>query len=330
MSNRECVALGTSSLTPTRERSHNAYMLLWDGEGFLFDPGEAAQRQLILANISASAIHHICITHFHGDHCLGLAGIVQRLSLDQCTHSVHIYYPESGQVYLERLCGAAIFHSRIKLEFHPIAEQAIGMLELRRTSRYVLQCMHLTHSVPTVGFRLEEMEHARFLPEKLAALGIQGPMVGELRRNGSLDFSGRTVRLDEVTEPCRGNVFAFIMDTSPCAEAIALSRDADLVLMEGTYTSEHKDLADSYKHSTAADAAKTAQAAGARRLALGHFSQRYPNTDQHLREAKEIFPDVVVLNDLDRLEIPRNEGINHLSFTVPSGSLHSGFSDAED
>jgi len=156
MSNRELIALGTSSQSPTRERSHNAYVLRWDGEGYLFDPGEGAQRQLTLANISACSIHSICITHFHGDHCLGLAGILQRLSADRCDHPIHLYYPESGQLYVERLCGAAIYQSSIELKYHPIKPASPEMLDLHHTNGCTLKSFSLDHSVPTVGYRLEE------------------------------------------------------------------------------------------------------------------------------------------------------------------------------
>jgi ribonuclease Z len=304
VSGRELVALGTSSQTPTRDRSHNAYLLRWDGEGFLFDPGEGAQRQLILAGVPPCSIHHICITHFHGDHCLGLAGIVQRLSLDRCDHGVHLYYPEDGQVYVERLCGAAISHSQIELEFHPVPPRSGEMIELRKTPEYTLKALHLAHSVSTVGYRIEEAARPRFLTDKLDLMGIRGPLVGELKRKGTLDIEGKTVRLEEVTEPKRGNIFAFVMDTRRCPEAVALGKDADLLVMEATYTSDQRDLAEAYLHSTAADAARTAKEAGARRLALGHFSQRYPDTCQHLLEARDIFTDVIALNDLDRVEIP--------------------------
>jgi ribonuclease Z len=305
VSSRELIALGTSSQAPTRERSHNAYMLRWDGECFLFDPGEGAQRQLIWANIAACSIYHICITHFHGDHCLGLAGIVQRLSQDRCNHCIHIYYPESGQIYIERLCGAAIFQSQVELKLHPAAQETGKILELHHAPGYTLKALPLDHSVPTIGYRLEETDRLRFLPEKLDQMGIHGPMVGELQRKGMIHISGIPVRLEEVTAPRRGNMFAFVMDTRPCAEAVALGKHADLLVMEATYTSEHRDLANAYAHSTAADAATTALAAGAHCLALGHFSQRYPNSDQHLLEAKEIFPNVIVLNDLDRVSIAR-------------------------
>jgi ribonuclease Z len=305
MSTREFIALGTSSQAPTRERSHNAYLLRWDGEGYLFDPGEGAQRQLVLAGIAASSIYHICITHFHGDHCLGLAGILQRLSMDRCDHPIHLYYPDSGQVYVERLCSSSIYQAQIEVLLHPISQPSGEMLDLHITNKYALRSYSLDHSVPTIGYRLEESAALRFLPEKMEPLGVHGPMVGELQRKGWIEIAGRTVRIEEVTVLREGSVFAFVMDTRYCSGAIALAKDADLLVMEATYTSEHQDLADLYCHSTAADAAKTALVSGARRLALGHFSQRYDNVDRHIKDARTIFADVIALNDLDRVNIPR-------------------------
>jgi ribonuclease Z len=305
LNSRELVALGTSSQVPTRDRSHNAYLLRWDGVGFLFDPGEGAQRQLTLANISASSIHHICITHFHGDHCLGLAGILQRLGLDRCVHPVHIYYPENGQVYFERLCGAAISKSEMELIPHPIQQLPETLQSLYGSEEYKLKAFPLEHSAATVGYRLEECAKRRFLPEKLEWMGIRGPMIGELERTGRIQHEGKIIRVEEVTVPRQGSAFAFVMDTRPCQGALELAKNADLLVMEATYTSEHHDLAGLYFHSTAEDAARTALEAGAHKLALGHFSQRYSDAQQHLIEAGKIFTDVVVLNDLDRVDIPR-------------------------
>src|SRR5881392_712618 len=125
MSARELVVLGTASQAPTRHRNHNGYFLRWDKEGILFDPGEGTQRQLTIAGLSASAITRICIGHFHGDHCLGLAGIIQRLSLEN-VGTVTVHYPASGQVYFERLSRASIFAGFEKLDPRPI--KAAGIL----------------------------------------------------------------------------------------------------------------------------------------------------------------------------------------------------------
>jgi ribonuclease Z len=312
MTTRELIALGTSSQVPTRERSQNAYYVRWDDEGFLFDPGENTQRQLTFAGISASSIHCICISHFHGDHCLGLAGIIQRLSVDHCQHPVHLYYPESGQCYVERLCNAAIFKDETELVFHPVPEEVSGLIMIRNTQQYVLTAHYLDHSVPVLGFRIAERDSVQFLPEKLAAAGIHGPMISELEHQGHLSVGGRTIHLEEVTIPRLGNIFAFVMDTRPCPGVLALAESADLLLMEATYTSEHQELACLYAHSTARDAAKAALSSGASQLALGHFSQRYKNLTKHLEEASSIFSNVVVLNDMDHVEIRRRSKRMHL------------------
>jgi ribonuclease Z len=305
MNARELIALGTSSQVPTRERSQNAYYVRWDEEGFLFDPGENAQRQLTFAGLSVSSIHCIFISHFHGDHCLGLPGIIQRLSVDRCCHPVHIYYPESGQNYLERLCNAAIFKGEVEIVLHPVSRNGSGLIEIRRTQNYVVKAQPLEHSVPVLGYRIEESADVRFLPEKLVEAEIYGPMVGELKHQGFLSVSGRMVRLEDVTVPRPGNIFAFVMDTRPCLGVAALAESADLLLMEATYASEHRELASQYGHSTAADAAEAALKAGAYQLVLGHFSQRYSNLNRHFQEARDIFHNVIVLKDLDRVEIRR-------------------------
>src|SRR5436190_22819737 len=121
MSIREAVFLGTASQVPTRTRNHNAVFLFWDDLGILFDPGEGTQRQMILAGIAATQITHIAITHFHGDHCLGLAGTVQRLSLDRVTRPLEVVYPASGEAYFERLRRASVFHDVTDLVPRPIA-----------------------------------------------------------------------------------------------------------------------------------------------------------------------------------------------------------------
>lgn len=305
MSTRELIALGTASQVPTRRRNHNGYFLRWDDEGFLFDPGEGTQRQMVFGDLPASALHRIFVTHFHGDHCLGLAGILQRLSLDRCAHPVTVHYPASGQAYFERLQEASIYHHAATIVPAPVdvAPGALGLVA--ETHAYRVFAHALEHPVPTVGYRIEERPSRTFLPELLAAHGVAGPAVGVLAARGSLSVGDRVVRLDDVSVPRPGGVFAFVMDTRACDGAVALARDADLLVMEATFAAADQELAAAYGHSSSVDAARTALAAGARRLAITHFSQRYTSTDAHLAEARAVFPETVALRDLDRIAIPR-------------------------
>ena len=122
MSNRELVVLGTASQAPTRSRNHNGYFLRWDDEGLLFDPGEGTQRQMLFAGVTASQITRICVTHFHGDHCLGLPGVLQRISLDQVPHAVEVCYPAESQEVFGRLRHASLFRDRLQLRERPVGQ----------------------------------------------------------------------------------------------------------------------------------------------------------------------------------------------------------------
>lgn len=300
MSLRELVILGTASQVPTRHRNHNGYFLRWDTEGLLFDPGEGTQRQLLLAGIPASHLTRICVTHFHGDHCLGLPGVVQRLSLDRVRRVV-AHFPASGGDYFARLRHASVFHETTELREEPIRHDGqriatpVGTLEARR----------LRHPVETYGYRLIEPDRRRMLPERLAGLGIHGPRIGQLIRAGHLDLGGRRVSLDEVSVLRRGQRFAFVMDTALCDEVYALAEGADLLVIESTFLSEDAALAAEYGHLTAAEAGRVAAKSGVRRLVLTHFSQRYPDPERFAAEAREHFAgDLVVARDLARVPVP--------------------------
>jgi ribonuclease Z len=297
---RELVVLGTASQAPTRERNHNGYLLRWDDEGLLFDPGEGTQRQLLHAGVPVSAVTRICVTHFHGDHCLGLPGVLQRRSLDRLMTPVDVLFPASGEELFERLRGSTEHHETAPVRPRPVAGAGVVL----EAPGFRLVARPLDHRVETYGYRLEEPDGQRMLPDRLAALGVAGPDVGRLQREGALRIGARTVRLEEVSEPRRGQVFAFVMDTRRCAAALDLAGAADLLVCEATFLDRDAELADRYAHLTARQAAELARAAGARRLVLTHFSQRYADTAEHLAEAAAVFPDVVVARDLDRVPVP--------------------------
>ncbi|SDY73148.1 RNAse Z [Micromonospora pattaloongensis] len=309
MSLRELVVLGTASQVPTRRRSHNGYLLRWDSqgsgttavEGILFDPGEGAQRQMLHAGLAASDLTRICVTHFHGDHCLGLPGVVQRLSLDRVGHPVTAHYPGGDARFFARLRHASLFHEAAELREEPVERDGqrfdlpVGTLEARR----------LRHPVETYGYRLVEPDGRRMMPEALARHGVRGPTVGELLRAGEVTVDGRRVPLDAVSEPRPGQRFAFVMDTGLCDNVFALAEGADLLVIEATFLNTEAALAAEVGHLTAAQAARVAAESGVRRLVLTHFSQRYDDPARIAAEAREHFTgDLVVAEDLTRVPVP--------------------------
>jgi ribonuclease Z len=304
VSNRELVILGTASQVPTRHRNHNGYLLRWDGEGLLFDPGEGTQRQMLHAGVSATDLTRIFITHFHGDHSLGLAGVIQRINLDKVPHPVHAYYPASGQVYFDRLRQATAFHETAQLHASPIASPS-GPVPTSGAP-FTVNAVELSHPVDSYGYQLIEPDGRRMLPEKLAEFGLRGPVVGELQRHAAVEVDGRTVTVDEVSEIYRGQRFAFVMDTRMCEGVERLADGADMLVIEATFLNADAHLAEEHGHLTAAQAARVAAAAGVRTLVLTHFSQRYPDLSGHLAEAREHFDgELVLAEDLTRVPVPR-------------------------
>jgi len=298
---RELVVLGTAAQVPTRSRNHNGYLLRWDEDGFLFDPGEGTQRQMLLAGVSASSVSRICLTHTHGDHCLGLPGVVQRMGLDGLRRPVGLHYPAEGSEHVDALLSASAYVSVTPLHRHPV--HADGAVATERS--WTLSAAFLDHRVAAVGYRLQEPDGATMLPERLEEHGIRGPDVGRLIRDGSLTVAGRHVRLGEVSEHRPGQSFAFVMDTRWCEAALTLSRGVDMLVCESTFLDRDRDLAERYGHLTARQAGLLAERAGARTLVLTHFSQRYGEDGApFLAEASGVFGDVVAADDLQRVAMP--------------------------
>ncbi|WP_433293959.1 ribonuclease Z [Pseudonocardia sp. CA-142604] len=301
MSGRELVVLGTASQAPTRLRNHNGYFLRWDGDGFLFDPGEGTQRQMLLAGVASSAITRLCLTHFHGDHCLGVPGVVQRLSLDRVAHPVRAHFPASGQEYFERLRHASVFHDVVDLREEPIERDGA----VSATADWTLEAHRLDHPVEAFGYRLVEPDGRRMLPDRLSRYGLAGPDVGLLQRTGLIEVGGRTVRVEEVSAPRPGQRFAFVMDTRICDAVYALADGVDMLVIESTFLDEDSALADSYGHLTARQAGAVAAACGVRCLVLTHFSQRYGDPARFHAEAAAVYDGkIVVAQDLMRVPFP--------------------------
>jgi ribonuclease Z len=293
---RELTVLGTASQVPTRHRNHNGYLLRWDDEVILFDPGEGTQRQMLMAGHAVTPLRRVCITHFHGDHSLGLAGIIQRISLDRVPHPVVVHYPASGREYLDRLWHATSFYD--VADIHPVPVSDGFRVE---TSAGTLTALPLRHPIETYGYRLAEPDSRRMVSSLLAAHGIAGPAISELQRTGR---SGR-VTLEQVSAPRPGQRFAFVMDTGMCDQVFRLADGADLLVIESTFLRADAAMAAQVGHLTAAQAASVARQSGVRTLVLTHFSQRYADSTRFLDEARAEFDgQIVIAEDLLRVPVP--------------------------
>jgi ribonuclease Z len=298
VSPRELVVLGTASQVPTRHRNHNGYVLRWDRETILFDPGEGSQRQMLYAGVAAYDLTRICVTHFHGDHSLGLAGVVQRISLDRVPHPVTAHYPAGGAHFFQRLRYATAYRESADLREVPVTRDG----PVAATGAFTLSAARLSHPVEAYGYRLDEPDGRRMLPERLAERGIAGPAVGRLQREGVLDG----VTLEEVSEPRAGQSFAFVMDTRLCPAVPALADGCDMLVIESTFLDEDAGLAEEHGHLTAGQAGRVAAEADVRHLVLTHFSQRYADPEVFGRQARAagFIGELTVACDLMRVPVP--------------------------
>ena len=290
---RELVVLGTASQVPTRTRNHNGYLLRWDGQGLLFDPGEGTQRQMIHAGVSATQITRICLTHVHGDHCFGLPGVLSRMALDGVAHPVHLHYPASGAEVVRAL--VSISSPGIDLRLHPHGGGG--------TVAEGLEVRPLKHRIETYGYRLVEPDGRTLLPDRLAEAGITGADVGRLQREATL----AGVHINDVSVPRPGQRFAFVMDTAPCAGAEDLADGVDLLVAESTFSDDDAALAAQYRHLTAGQAGALASGGDVNTLVLTHFSARYDDVSGLGAQAgaRAARTTVITAHDLQRIAFPK-------------------------
>ncbi len=301
MSVRDITILGCSSQQPTRTRNHGAYLVRWNDEGLLFDPGEGTQRQFIFANIAPTVISRIFVSHFHGDHCLGLGSILMRLNLDKVTHPIHCYYPASGKKYFDRLRYGTIYHETITVVEHPVSAPGL----VHDDGHFKVEAAFLEHGVDNIGWRVTEPDERKFDRQKLQAHGILGPNVRELQEKGKLSVEGEEVTLDDVSWIRHGDSLSVVIDTRLCPGAYAVAHNARILLCESTYLEEHADLAYLHYHLTAKQAAQLAKESNVQQLILTHFSARYQNLKSFETEAKAIFPNTCVAEDLKTIPFPK-------------------------
>ncbi|KUK55763.1 MAG: Ribonuclease Z [Marinimicrobia bacterium 46_47] len=291
--------LGTASQLPTTNRNHGGYLLRWQGENILLDPGEGIQRQCVIGGLSVPAIRTICISHFHGDHCLGLPGIIQRLSLAKVTEPVSIIYPREGEDFLKRLLTCSDYHQTLSLHLLPISRE--GMVY--QAGKLRIEAIKLKHRIPAYGFRIVQPGGFRFDKEKLIAAGIKGKSVGILKEKGELQTEKGIITRESVSKTIPDRVFTYVADTAPGNHVKPLMDHADLLLCETTFMENERDLAEAYDHLTTGTAAKAALDNQVAFLIATHFSERYRNTRVIEKELREVFPRSYAAEDLTRFSL---------------------------
>lgn len=266
----------------------------------LFDCGEATQRQLIYAKVSPMKISKIFITHYHGDHILGIPGLLQSMNFRGRDTKLTIYGPKG----LNKFREAVFSLGYSKIEF-PIEFIEIGSEIVEKTEDYIIKSQEVNHFVPCLAYSIEELKKPRFLREKAIELGVPvGPDFGKLHNGKEVEIDGKIIKPEQVLGPPRkGRKITYSGDTTPCEEMVELAKDSTLLIHESTYIDEDKDKAEENYHSTSSDAARIAKQSNSKRLILTHISTRYQNTDQMLKEASDIFENTEIARDFRKIEL---------------------------
>lgn len=289
--------LGTGQAVPTAKRNHTAVLLQYNGENILIDCGEGTQRQFRKAKINPCKLTRILITHFHGDHILGLPGLFQTLVLSGYSKILQVYIPKGTRHYLDLICKMFVWREKLKIQINEIEKG-----KFLETKDFLVEALPMSHETPCLAYSLKEKNKIRIKKDKLKKYKLHGAIIGELARGKDIIWNNKKIKVSSLTYMQKGKKISFIFDTEINSNCYKISENADLIISEAVYINNDKELAKEYKHLTAEQAGEIAKKARAKKLVLTHLSQRYDGSEKIiLNEAKKKFKNTIIAEDLMRI-----------------------------
>lgn len=294
------VFLGTGGMLPTKERNVQSLYLDHNGEGILLDCGEGTQRQLQLAGLNLQKISIILISHWHGDHVLGLPGLLQTMnSFAHESKELHLYGPTGSKNFLDSLLAGSHCDMQLNLTIHEI--DAPQLQELTTLKDFSLHAINLEHSIPCLGFKFTKNARRVIQKNKLPK-GLQGPLVGELQSGNTIEFAAKTINPEDVSYVQEAQSVGFIFDTLLCPACDELATGCSVLIAESSLTHDLLHKAKEFHHLTAFQAGELASRTGVEHLILTHFSQRYKDVGILEQDAKKAFTNVLCAEDFLEIE----------------------------
>jgi len=302
MTQLSIIFLGTGGSWPTVKRNVTSVAVKRGSEVILFDCGEGTQRQFQKSKLSYMQICNVFITHFHGDHFLGLPGLIQTMQLNDREKPLHIYGPKGMKKLASQLVSLGYFRPSYK-----VVAREVNDGDVLEFHGYVIRVLRVRHNVPALAYCLEEKERpGKFNKLKALELGIpEGPLFSKLQRGQSIILdNGQKITSDMILgSPRKGRKIVISGDTKPYEKIIEFSKDADVLIHEATFDSELEDIAVDYGHTTAAQAATIAKKSQVERLFLNHISPRYLNHQVLEDDARKVFKNSFVPKDFQEIEV---------------------------
>jgi len=302
--------LGTGGAVPTTQRAPSAIMVNREGDRLLFDCGEGTQRQM-MRHGTGFTVSDIFITHLHGDHVLGIPGLVQSWDFNGRSEPLTVHCPRGTYSHISNLLAVCDHSPSFRIDINEVAPGDVA----HETAAYTVRAIETDHRVTSVGYALIEADRpGRFDRQKAETeLDIPpGPAYGRLHAGESVELAdGRVIDPEQVVgEPRPGRRVVYTGDTRPVEATVDAAADADLLVHDATFGDDHADRARQTGHSTGREAGEIAARAGVRRLALTHISSRYAGDASRIcREAREAFDgEVILATDGQQLEVPYPDG----------------------
>ena len=295
------VFLGTSAAQPTERRGLSCICLERDGEILMFDAGESAQISYMKSGLGWNKKMKIFVTHLHGDHCVGILGLLQTMSMQNRTETLEIYGP-SG---IEEFISANIKVLNFGLSF-PVLINIINEEKIIDDEKFTIHTCKANHSITAFSYLIEEKDKpGRFNVEKAKGLGIpEGELWNKLQNGNEINYNDTIIKPEQVLGEKRpGKKIGISGDTMPTKNLEKFFGGCDYLVFDSTFLDKEKQRAQDTCHSTAKQAATLGKNAKVKNLILTHFSARYKDEIGHLNEAKEIHDSVVTAKDLLEIEI---------------------------